>query len=189
MATARRMSRASGMGAGIPLPDLLSTIPGPEEGSVKERLEKMVEGMGEKVRLIRQPARAGLMRTRMVGVMESKSQVLTFLDSHIEATEGWLEPLLERVHQNPKAIACPVIEEVNDKTFQYKFVTRDLVGVFFWNLDFGWTAVKRPDWSPYDTPVMAGGLFSIRFILWEGDQHYYSLCLFQEGLVCRIRVL
>ena len=54
---------------------------------------------------------------------------------------------------------------MNDKTFQYKFVTRDLVGVFFWNLDFGWTAVKRPDWSPYDTPVMAGGLFSIRFVL------------------------
>ena len=40
-------------------------------------------------------------------------KVLTFLDSHIEATEGWLEPLLERVHQNPKAIACPVIEEVD----------------------------------------------------------------------------
>ena len=91
--------------------------------------------------------------------------MLTFLDSHIEATEGWLEPLLERVHQNPKAIACPVIEEVNDKTFQYKFVTRDLVGVFYWNLDFGWTQIKRPDWSPYDTPVMAGGLFSIRFVL------------------------
>jgi len=127
-----------------------------------ERLEEAVAGMGGKVRLIRQPERAGLMRTRMVGVLEAKSQVLTFLDSHIEATDGWLEPLLERVHLNPKAIACPVIEEVNDKTFQYKFVTRDLVGVFYWNLDFGWTAVSRPDWSPYDTPVMAGGLFSIR---------------------------
>merc|ERR1719266_2023829 len=42
MATARRMSRASGMGVGIPLPDLLSTVPGPDEASVKERLEKMV---------------------------------------------------------------------------------------------------------------------------------------------------
>ena len=42
MATARRMSRASGMGVGIPLSDLLSTIPRPEEASIQERLEKMV---------------------------------------------------------------------------------------------------------------------------------------------------
>lgn len=42
MATARRMSRASGMGIGIPLSDLLSTIPRPEEASIQERLEKMV---------------------------------------------------------------------------------------------------------------------------------------------------
>jgi len=42
MATARRMSRASGMGVGIPLSDLLSTIPPPKEASVQERLEKMV---------------------------------------------------------------------------------------------------------------------------------------------------
>ena len=210
--------------AEILLVDDASTLP-----HLGERLEKMVAGMGEKVRLIhlwlssflllplllimiivmtkvrliRQPKRAGLMRTRMVGVMESKSQVLTFfesfciilyfsfcqvltfLDSHIEATEGWLEPLLERVHQNPKAIACPVIEEVNDKTFQYKFVTRDLVGVFYWNLDFGWTQIKRPDWSPYDTPVMAGGLFSIRFVLGMiKKNHQHSINHHQKGLVC-----
>ena len=66
------------------------------------RLTRAVAEMGPKVRLIRQPERTGLMRTRMVGVLESTSQVLTFLDSHVEATEGWLEPLLERVHLNPK---------------------------------------------------------------------------------------
>ena len=63
---------------------------------------------------------------------------------------------------NPRAVACPVIEEVNDKTLQYKFVTRDLVGVFHWNLDFDWREVERADWAPYETPVMAGGLFTIR---------------------------
>ena len=67
---------------------------------------------------------------------------------------------------------------MNDKTFQYKFVTRDLVGVFFWNLDFGWTAVKRPVWSPYDTPVMAGGLFSIRFLLFCVEN--WSLVIFRK---------
>ena len=89
--------------AEILLVDDASTLP-----HLGERLEKMVAGMGEKVRLIhlwlssfllppllliiiimimtkvrliRQPKRAGLMRTRMVGVMESKSQVLTFFES------------------------------------------------------------------------------------------------------------
>ena len=27
---------------------------------------------------------------------------------------------MERIKVNPKAVVCPVIEEVNDKTFQYK---------------------------------------------------------------------
>ena len=74
----------------------------------------------DKVRLLRMDQRSGLMRTRMAGVKAAKADVLTFLDSHIEATEGWLQPLLERIRLNPKAVPCPVIEEINDKTFQYK---------------------------------------------------------------------
>ena len=114
------------------------------------RLTRAVEAM-DKVRLLRMPERGGLMRARMAGIEAAEAEVLTFLDSHIEATEGWLEPLMERIYLNPKAIACPVIEEVNDKTFQYKFVTRDLVGVFFWNLDFGWKQITIPNWAPYTT--------------------------------------
>ena len=125
------------------------------------RLDRAVEAMA-KVRLLRMPERGGLMRARMAGIEAAEAEVLTFLDSHIEATDGWLEPLLERVALNPKTVACPVIEEVNDKTLQYKFVTRDLVGVFHWNLDFDWQEVEREDWRPYETPVMAGGLFTMR---------------------------
>jgi len=125
-----------------------------------KRLEDAVNAM-DKVKLVRQPNRQGLMRTRMSGVRVAKGKILTFLDSHIEATQGWLEPLLERVALNPKSVACPVIEEVNDKTMQYKFVTRDLEGVFYWNLDFGWKVINREDWSPYESAAMAGGLFSI----------------------------
>jgi hypothetical protein len=82
----------------------------------------------DKVKLIRMPQRSGLMRTRMAGVEAASAEVLTFLDSHVEATEGWLEPLMERIRLNPKAVPCPVIEEVNDKTFQYK------AGNLFWGL-------------------------------------------------------
>ena len=51
----------------------------------------------EKVRLLRLAERGGLMRARMAGIEAATAEVLTFLDSHVEATEGWLEPLLERV--------------------------------------------------------------------------------------------
>ena len=64
-----------------------------------QELQDLVDTM-PKVRLIRNSERKGLMVTRMKGVLESRSQVLTFLDSHIEATEGWLEPLLDRIARN-----------------------------------------------------------------------------------------
>jgi len=156
--------------AEVILVDDASTLP-----RLGQELQDWVDTM-DKVKLIRNEERRGLMVTRMKGVLESKSQVLTFLDSHIEATDGWLEPLLERIYLNPKAIACPVIEEVNHKTFQYKFVTRDLVGVFFWNLDFGWRQIQIPNWAPYTTPAMAGGLFSIR------KDWFAQLGFYDEGM-------
>ena len=160
-------------------PHLLAEILLVDDASTLSRLGQELQDLVDsmpKVRLIRNAERKGLMVTRMVGVLESRAQVLTFLDSHIEATEGWLPPLLERIYLNPKAIACPVIEEVNDKTFQYKFVTRDLVGVFFWNLDFGWRQIQIPDWSPYSSPVMAGGLFTIR------KDWFAQLGFYDEGM-------
>ena len=63
---------------------------------------------------------------------------------------------MERISLNPKAIACPVIEEVNDKTFQYKFVVGELMGTFNWKLEFDWGPVTEEQlqhmdhpWAPY----------------------------------------
>ena len=62
-----------------------------------------INGQGGKVKIIRQPKRSGLMRSRMVGIKQAaKDTVLLFLDSHIEATDGWMEPLLARIKEDPK---------------------------------------------------------------------------------------
>ena len=52
----------------------------------------------------------------MAGIRAAEADVLTFLDSHIEATYGWLEPLLDRVARNYMTVACPVIEAIDEKT-------------------------------------------------------------------------
>ena len=53
--------------------------------------------------LLRLENRSGLIRARMAGIeLAKKDTILLFLDSHIEATPGWIEPLLARIKENPK---------------------------------------------------------------------------------------
>ncbi|XP_012282827.1 putative polypeptide N-acetylgalactosaminyltransferase 9 isoform X2 [Orussus abietinus] len=123
-----------------------------------------------KVRIIRAQKREGLIRARLLGAAAAKAPVLTYLDSHCECTEGWLEPLLDRIARDPTTVVCPVIDVIDDTTLEYHW--RDSGGVnvggFDWNLQFNWHAVPerekkrhRNPAEPVWSPTMAGGLFSI----------------------------
>uniref|UniRef100_A0A1B6E8D1 Polypeptide N-acetylgalactosaminyltransferase n=1 Tax=Clastoptera arizonana TaxID=38151 RepID=A0A1B6E8D1_9HEMI len=126
--------------------------------------------MYPKVKIVRAAKREGLIRARILGAKYASAPVLTYLDSHCECADGWLEPLLDRIGRDPTNVVCPVIETINDNTFEISFTKANhiQVGGFSWNLQFNWHAVpdrerKRhsnpaePVWSP----TMAGGLFSI----------------------------
>lgn len=123
-----------------------------------------------KVKIVRATQREGLIRARLLGARHSKSQVLTYLDSHCECTEGWLEPLLDRIARDPTTVVCPVIDSIDDNTLQYFYSTAKGVNVggFSWDLLFNWHAVPKREISrrkslaePVYSPTMAGGLFSI----------------------------
>ncbi|XP_076329556.1 putative polypeptide N-acetylgalactosaminyltransferase 9 [Tachypleus tridentatus] len=136
---------------------------------LQQRLEDYISHLS-KVRLVRAHRREGLIRARLLGSSVATAPVLTFLDSHCECTEGWLEPLMDRIARNSTTVVCPVIDVIDDNTFEYHF--RDSsglnVGGFDWNLQFNWHSVPRREkekrehsWDPVWSPTMAGGLFSI----------------------------
>lgn len=134
-------------------------------------LEDYISQFGGKVKVIRAKKREGLIRARLIGFDAATGPTVTYLDSHCECTEGWLEPLLQRIAKDRKTVVCPVIDVINDKTFEYHFrkeASSINVGGFDWNLQFNWHGVpdrekKRLNASTdaVRSPTMAGGLFSI----------------------------
>ncbi|XP_049873274.1 putative polypeptide N-acetylgalactosaminyltransferase 9 isoform X2 [Pectinophora gossypiella] len=123
-----------------------------------------------KVRIVRATRREGLIRARLLGARYVTAPVLTYLDSHCECAEGWLEPLLDRIARNKTTVVCPVIDVIDDNTleFHYRDSSSVNVGGFDWNLQFNWHPVPAKERArhmhtaePVYSPTMAGGLFAI----------------------------
>ena len=89
-----------------------------------------------KVKILRIEQRVGLIKARIHGTLAAKGQTLTFLDSHVECAEGWLEPLLDRIAKDPYSVSSPVIDVIDDNTFAFSYQD-DIglqVGGFDWEM-------------------------------------------------------
>jgi polypeptide N-acetylgalactosaminyltransferase len=63
-------------------------------------LDEFVKTLPVSIRIFRNKERLGLMRSRLVGADAATGETMTFLDAHIEATNGWLPPLLNEIKRN-----------------------------------------------------------------------------------------
>ena len=82
------------------------------------------------------------MRARMAGIEAAEAEVLTFLDSHIEANVDWLQPLLARIKEERTNVVTPIIDVINPDTFSYG--PSPLVrGGFNWGLHFKWESLQK----------------------------------------------
>ncbi|OCT68677.1 hypothetical protein XELAEV_18039965mg [Xenopus laevis] len=121
-----------------------------------------------KVKCLRNNRREGLIRSRVRGAELAAAPVLTFLDSHCEVNNEWLQPLLQRVKDDHTRVVSPIIDVISLDNFAYLAASADLRGGFDWSLHFKWEQIpieqkmSRTDpTSSIRTPVIAGGIFVI----------------------------
>ncbi len=69
-------------------------------------LDEFVKTLPVRVKVLRNKKRLGLMRSRLVGAEVATADTMTFLDAHIEATDGWLPPLLYEIKKNRYDFQC-----------------------------------------------------------------------------------
>ncbi|XP_051805100.1 polypeptide N-acetylgalactosaminyltransferase 6-like [Acanthochromis polyacanthus] len=171
---------------------------------LKSRLEEYVRQL-KIVHVVRQLERKGLITARLLGASKAQGEVLTFLDSHCECFHGWLEPLLVRIVEEPKAVVSPKIVTIDLNSFQFHkpVVTSRIFnrGNFDWSLTFGWEPIpedakklRKDETYPVKTPTFAGGLFSIskeyfehigtyddKMEIWGGENVEMSFRVWQCG--------
>ncbi|XP_048449996.1 polypeptide N-acetylgalactosaminyltransferase-like 6 [Rhincodon typus] len=166
---------------------------------LKKRLEEYMARF-PKVRIMRTRKREGLIRTRLLGASVAKGEVLTFLDSHCEANVNWLPPLLDQIAQDRRTIVCPMIDVIDHNHFGYEMQAGDAMrGAFDWEMYYKRIPIppelQRADPSdPFESPVMAGGLFAVdqRWFwelggydsgleIWGGEQYEISFKVWMCG--------
>jgi len=173
---------------------------------LKEDLENYMVKF-EKVKIVRAPQRLGLVKARLMAVDIATAPVLTFLDSHIECTEGWLEPLLDRIARNSSTVVSPVIDVIDFDDLEYHSSPTILqVGGFEWTLHFKWNPIPEHELKRHNhsaeamwTPTIAGGLFSVDkeffkhigtwdsdFLIWGGENLELSFKTWMCGGVLEI---
>ncbi|KAL1021439.1 hypothetical protein UPYG_G00013270 [Umbra pygmaea] len=155
------------------------------------------------VRVLRQRERTGLITARLLGAQAAQGEILTFLDAHCECFDGWLEPLLARIVEEPTAVVSPDIVVIDKNNLKFSKPTGRARnrGNFDWSLTFGWEPIpqkyqkqRKSEMYPVRTPTFAGGLFSIsktyfehigtyddKMEIWGGENLEMSFRVWQCG--------
>ena len=109
--------------------------------------------------------------------------MLTFLDSHIEVADGWLEPLLVELTEESDLVVTPQIVVTSQDTLNFQSsVSHDNIayGQFNWDLVFHW-AYTRLETPP--GPSRAKILILSSPLLWQAESTQFERVT-SKGLVC-----
>ena len=67
---------------------------------------------GGKVQIIRHRGKEslGVISARILGISKASGPVVITLDAHMEARQGWLEPLLYEISKDPRTLASITLD-------------------------------------------------------------------------------
>ncbi|XP_076094388.1 putative polypeptide N-acetylgalactosaminyltransferase 9 isoform X2 [Mytilus galloprovincialis] len=141
-----------------------------DDASTQEHLHQRLTEEVDKfpnVHLLRTGIRSGLIKARLLGFSHVNTTVAIFLDSHCECSEGWLEPLLDKIAHCNKTVAVPLADQISSETFQFSPVNIEHMhmGGFDFDLNFNWRPVPEEELkrrtSVIDSTWMCGGSLEI----------------------------
>jgi len=115
-----------------------------------------------KVIVIRNDIRQGLIRSRNIGTVYAKSQIIVSIDAHVKVASNWLPPIIERLEQKYNCIAVPMTKGLDAQNWTETTNAYAKTG-WKWNLDFNWI----PDDGTDAMPAMAGHCFAFTKQWWE----------------------
>ncbi|XP_046545103.1 N-acetylgalactosaminyltransferase 7-like isoform X1 [Haliotis rubra] len=155
-------------------PQLLKEVVLVDDGSDKEhlksRLEDHMRQFGDKVKIVRNSDREGLIQARTIGARAASGDVVIFLDAHCECSPNWLPPLLTRIAYDRTIMAAPVVDGIDWTSYEYRssYNSKHHRGGFEWGFFYKEDPVpqkeldkRQHDTEPYWSATNAGGLFAI----------------------------
>merc|ERR1719160_2454277 len=101
----------------------------------------------------------------MQGVEAAKAPVIVFMEAHCIVNRDWLQPLLQRIVDDPKSLAMPNLDVIPQDNWELYYPGHPGHWRFEWNLNLIFT---NPDPSlhdrrePFPTPATSGGIFAMR---------------------------
>ena len=139
----------------------------------------------EKVKIVRQASREGLIRSKSHGAAIARGDLVIFLDAHVKPEKNWLAPLFKHTNENWKRVVVPVIPILNGDKWKVESTAVGYKMMFDWSLGFNWFDDGN-DW----VPIMSGGLLAItrRYWHWSGEYDNGMLQWGGENIEQSIRI-
>lgn len=126
-----------------------------------------LRAMHPKVSVYENAKNLGLIKSKMEAATRAKGSILMFLEPHIMVAHGWLEPLLNRLGEEPRALVMPAIDALDEAN---KYLP-SVFGCwrFEWNLNLVYTNPAGEGFTSaaYPCPATSGGIYAIRKDWWD----------------------